>query len=59
MLEVDAARVSGKTFTGYFIVFRDTTDQYAKAKRLDEARRLYQTIFMDGPSAFGIWIIRV
>jgi len=54
MLEVDAApRFQEKTFTGYFIVFRDTTDQYAKAKRLDEARRLYQTIFMDAP--IRIW----
>lgn len=54
MLEMDAApRFQNRTFTGYFIVFRDTTDQYAKAKRLDEARRLYQTIFMDAP--IRIW----
>ncbi len=54
MLEVDAApRFQNGTFTGYFIVFRDTTDQYAKTKRLDEARRLYQTIFMDAP--IRIW----
>lgn len=54
MLELVATpRLLQKKFIGFFIVLHDITDQFIKEKHIEEARRLYQTIFMDAP--IRIW----
>ena len=54
LLKVTASpQFLNKVFSGLFVIFHDFTEQKVSESKLDEARQLYQTLFMDAP--IRIW----
>ena len=46
-------QITGKTLSAIFLIFHDITEIKKENEKVEEARRLYQTLFMDAP--IRIW----
>lgn len=49
----ESAHIVENTLAGYFVIFHDITERKKELEKIEEAGRLYQTLFMDAP--IRIW----